>query len=169
MRVALQLWNSTTYNHLPLQTKIHRNSWHKVSSFLNEVYLSEIWRSINAYTRHPSVFSGRKAGIISCLLSWALSIAVSDQPQSNAGQYRLLAPCKGIRKNFACGIQNPGLWTLDLKESGILLKIGIQNPSSTDNDWNPASKAAEFLISLERLFQLEALKRNTRSAAEIRN
>ena len=25
-----------------------------------------------------------------------------------------------------------------LVESGILLKIGIQNPSSTDKDWNPA-------------------------------
>ena len=54
-----------------------------------------------------------------------------------------------IRENFACGIWNPELWTLELKESGILLKIGIQNPSSTDNEWNPASKEAEFLVSLE--------------------
>ena len=75
----------------------------------------------------------------------------------------------GIRENFACGIWNPKLWTLELKESGILLKIGIQNPSSTDNERNPASKEAEFLVSLERLFQLEALKRNARSAAEIRH
>ena len=46
----------------------------------------------------------------------------------------------GIRENFACGIWNPELWTLELKESRILLKIGIQNPSSTDNERNPASK-----------------------------
>ena len=25
---------------------------------------------------------------------------------------------------------------IHLKESGILLRIGIQNPSSTDKDWN---------------------------------
>ena len=75
----------------------------------------------------------------------------------------------GIRENFACGIWNPELWTLELKEPGILLKIGIQNPSSTDNERNPASKEAEFLVSLERLFQLEALKRDARSAAEIRH
>ena len=70
------------------------------------------------------------------------------------------------------GFRIPGkfcLWNLELKESGILLKIGIQNPSSTDNERNPASKEAEFLVSLERLFQLEALKRNARSAAEIRH
>ena len=78
-------------------------------------------------------------------------------------------PDSGIRENFACGIRNPGLWTLELKESGILLRIGIQNPSYTDNDLNPASKEAEFLVSLERLFQLEALKRNARCAAEIWN
>ena len=37
-------------------------------------------------------------------------------------------------------------------ESWALLKIGIQNPSFTDKDWNPPSKEAEFLVSLERLF-----------------
>jgi len=26
---------------------------------------------------------------------------------------------------------------IQLKESGIILTIGIQNPSSTDKDWNP--------------------------------
>ena len=48
-----------------------------------------------------------------------------------------------------CGFLNPGnfsLWNLEswvlesgiqLKESGILLKIGIQKPSSTDKDCNP--------------------------------
>ena len=36
---------------------------------------------------------------------------------------------------------NPESWALEsgiqLKESGIPLTIGIQNPSSTDKDWNP--------------------------------
>ena len=43
-----------------------------------------------------------------------------------------------------CEFQNPGkfgLWILEsgiqLKESGILLTIEIQNPSSTDKDLNP--------------------------------
>ena len=95
---------------------------------------------MNAYTRHPSVFSCRKAGIISCLLSWALSIAVSDYPQISAGQYRLLphaytqrspharyskvAPCKGI------GIPESG--KILLVESGIL-RFGLwssRNPES---------------------------------------
>ena len=52
---------------------------------------------------------------------------------------------------FSCGIRNPGKiflrgpesWALkpgiELKESGILLRIGIQNPSSTDKDWNHVS------------------------------
>ena len=42
------------------------------------------------------------------------------------------------------GFQNPGnicLWNPDsiiqLKESGILLEIGIQNPNPTDKEWNP--------------------------------
>ena len=54
----------------------------------------------------------------------------------------------GFRKIFACGIRNLGkfyTWNLEswalesgiqLKESGILLTIRIQNPSSTDKDWN---------------------------------
>ena len=55
----------------------------------------------------------------------------------------------GIRDIFACGIRNPrgfefGIpesWALEsgiqLKESGILLTTGVQNPSSKDKDWNP--------------------------------
>ena len=55
----------------------------------------------------------------------------------------------GIRDIFACGIRNPGgfefgipeSWALEsgiqLKESGILLTIGVQNPSSKVKDWNP--------------------------------
>ena len=31
----------------------------------------------------------------------------------------------------------PESWALRLKESGISLTIGIQNPSSTNRDWNP--------------------------------
>ena len=49
-------------------------------------------------------------------------------------------------------IWNLGLWNLELRESRILLKTGIQNPSFTDKDWNPAPKEAESLVSLERLF-----------------
>ena len=39
------------------------------------------------------------------------------------------APCNGIRI--------PEFVKFLLVESGILLKIGIQNPTSTDKDWNP--------------------------------
>ena len=61
-------------------------------------------------------------------------------------------------------LRNPESWALEsgiqLKESGILLKIGNQNPSSTDKDvnplpgnpestaWNPERKT--FLDSLTR-------------------
>ena len=73
----------------------------------------------------------------------------------------LIAPCKGIRipgsgkfllmwswirERFARGILNPGLWNPD-KTQGIRnpttdwnvpqKKIGIQNPGSTEKDWNP--------------------------------
>ena len=60
-----------------------------------------------------------------------------------------------IWKNFACGIQNTGLWNPEhfSGKSGIPLKIGIQNPSSPDKKWiqhpgmgNPASKTVlDFL------------------------
>jgi len=37
--------------------------------------------------------------------------------------------------------RNPGSWALEcgiqLKESGILLMIGVRNPSSIDKDWKP--------------------------------
>ena len=40
-------------------------------------------------------------------------------------------------------MQNPYSWILEsgiqLKESIIALAIGIQNPSSSDKDWNPES------------------------------
>ena len=41
---------------------------------------------------------------------------------------------------FACEFRNPWLWNRNTahKESGIPLAIGIQNPSSTQKDWNPA-------------------------------
>ena len=67
--------------------------------------------------------------------------------------YLEVAQCKGIRilerEILACGIWNLGKFSLgspeslvlesriQLKESGIPLAIGIQNPSSTDKDWNP--------------------------------
>ena len=55
----------------------------------------------------------------------------------------------GIRDIFDRVIRNPGgfefgipeSWALEsgiqLKESGISLTIGVQNPSSKDKDWNP--------------------------------
>ena len=38
-----------------------------------------------------------------------------------------------VKESFAGEIWNPGLWNPEyvLKESGIILTIGIQNPSST--------------------------------------
>ena len=60
-----------------------------------------------------------------------------------------VAPCKGIQNpgivylwemfNFACGIQNPGLWNPEYTRRirNLTLKTGIRNPSSTDKDWNP--------------------------------
>ena len=39
----------------------------------------------------------------------------------------------GMRENFVCGIRSPGFVIRNtLKKSGILLTIGIRNPSSTD-------------------------------------
>ena len=49
----------------------------------------------------------------------------------------------GIRENFVCAI--PECQALEsgiqLGESGILLTIAIQNPSSTDKEWDPESTA----------------------------
>ena len=46
--------------------------------------------------------------------------------------------CRGIRNPANFCLWNPGSWALEsgiqFKESGILLTIGIQNPSSTDKD-----------------------------------
>ena len=51
-------------------------------------------------------------------------------------------------ENFACGVQNTGLWNLEhfSGKSGIPLKIGIQNPSSPDKEWNPAPWNVESRI-----------------------
>ena len=42
------------------------------------------------------------------------------------------------------GLWNPESWVLEsgiqLKESGIPLTIGIQNPSATDKYWNPVPR-----------------------------
>ena len=63
-----------------------------------------------------------------------------------SGQFLLVE--SRIRENFACEIWNlgnfilwnPESWALEfgsqLKESGILLTIGIRNLSPTDKDWN---------------------------------
>ena len=50
------------------------------------------------------------------------------------------APCNGIRNLGKICLWNPEYWDLEsgvqLKESGLSLAIGIENPSSTDKDWN---------------------------------
>ena len=53
-----------------------------------------------------------------------------------------------IWKNFACGVQNTGLWNPEhfSGKSGIPLKIGIQNPSSPEKKWNPAPWNVESRI-----------------------
>ena len=43
-----------------------------------------------------------------------------------------IAPCKESRFRNACGFQNSWLWNPEFPQ-----KVGIQNPSSTDKDWNP--------------------------------
>ena len=54
----------------------------------------------------------------------------------------MFAPCKGIQipESGNICLWFPESWALEsriqLKESGILLTIGIQNPTSTDKDWN---------------------------------
>ena len=41
---------------------------------------------------------------------------------------------------------NPESYGIQLKESGIPLKIGIQDPSSTDKDWNPESTDCAIMM-----------------------
>ena len=47
----------------------------------------------------------------------------------------------GIREHFVCGIRECQALEsgIQLGESGILLTIAIQNPSSTDKEWDPES------------------------------
>ena len=76
----------------------------------------------------------------------------------NVESGKILLVESGIREKFACGILNPGKfvcgirnpgkvclwhpesWSLEfgiqLKESEVLLTIGIHNLSATDKDWN---------------------------------
>ena len=62
-----------------------------------------------------------------------------------------------ITEMFACGIRNPGKnpesrtlkWGIQLEESGILLlKSGIQNPSSIDKDGTRSNAATARLLTL---------------------
>ena len=61
-----------------------------------------------------------------------------DLPRSPFIPYT--APCNGIRNLGKICLWNPESWVLEsgvqLKESGLPLAIGIENPSSTDEDWN---------------------------------
>ena len=71
----------------------------------------------------------RKRGFRSCVRHSRLKRAVSR----NLSKFK---QCIGPRK----GIWNPGFWNPEFssdKESGIPQTIRIQNPSSTDKDWNP--------------------------------
>ena len=79
----------------------------------------------------------------------SLSTVCSNKPFCVEGKKKRniqFAPCKGIlivesgkvlrveskiREKFACGIWNTA------QKSGIPLAIAIQNPSSTDKEWNP--------------------------------
>ena len=59
--------------------------------------------------------------------------------RENLNINQLLRPLKESwpGENFACSIRNSEiLCGINLKESGIQLRIGMQNPSSTDKDWN---------------------------------
>ena len=59
----------------------------------------------------------------------------------------------GIRENFACAIRSPGFVIRNtLKKSGILLTIGIRNPSSTDKYWNPVPGIRNPRLSLIPLY-----------------
>ena len=57
------------------------------------------------------------------------------------------APCRGIRKHFAWGFRNPGLWNPEYISN--LLKIGVQNPNFTT--WNSESKILGFLKSMKEI------------------
>ena len=64
---------------------------------------------------------------------------VPDKSQKiHGGVY--FAQCKGFRNLKKFCLWNPEPWALEsgiqLKESEILQRNGIQNPSSTDKDWN---------------------------------
>ena len=71
-----------------------------------------------------------------CLLAWSYSRSVHQRTPLSL--QLLLAPCKGIRNAGKFCLWNPESWTLEsvipLKESGILLTIGIGQPRSTDKE-----------------------------------
>ena len=64
---------------------------------------------------------------------------VPDKSQKTHGTVHF-AQCKGFRNLEKFCLWNPEPWALEsgiqLKESEILQRNGIQNPSSTDKDWN---------------------------------
>ena len=69
---------------------------------------------------------------------------VPDKSQKiHGGVY--FAQCKGFRNPEKFCLRNPEPWALEsavqLKESEILQRNGIQNPSCTDKDWNLESTA----------------------------
>ena len=58
----------------------------------------------------------------------------------------------GILEFGKFGLWNPELWDFEygiqLKESGIPLKIGIQDPSSTDKDGKPESTDCAIMMAV---------------------
>ena len=65
---------------------------------------------------------------------------IQPSPFSFLMVHPLYHPCNGIRNLGKICMWNPESWALEsgvqLKESGLPLAIGIENPSSTDKDWN---------------------------------
>ena len=68
------------------------------------------------------------------LANKALSLTIESAHVKESGKF-LFVKCKIPAKIFACGIQN----TAQLRKFRILLKIEIQNPCSTEKDWNQES------------------------------
>ena len=70
-----------------------------------------------------STFRGRRVSSLFCCLT-------PPTPR------KFLLMESGIWETFPCGMENSRLWNPEYSSSGITLTIGIQNPSSTDKDWN---------------------------------
>ena len=71
---------------------------------------------------------------------------------------------------FACSIRNSEILSgIQLKESGIQLRRGIQNPSSTDKDWNQVAgiRNPRHGIQITRLSWIPLHREETSTAEKI--